>query len=77
MKRIYKFGLVMTLILSQLPAQAADELITGVKNEYVLMGVLGTGILLLFISILTLAYMLHRMLPSVLRKRIEMENKSQ
>jgi len=76
MKKAYKYTLIAFFTLLSLPTQAADELIKGVKNDYVLMGMLGGGVLLLFVCILTLAFFLYTMLPILLRKQIEQEKKA-
>lgn len=74
MKYFQKLIVLVLLSLLTVPVQAADELISGVKNEYVLMGALGIGILLLVLCILTIAFFLYTMIPAILRKQIEMEN---
>lgn len=76
MKYLYKLSLAALFMLLSLPSQAADELIKGVKNEYVLMSLLGGGVILLFVCILTLAFFLYTMLPTLLRKKFEKEGKS-
>ena len=75
MRPFLKLSLFAMMLLTSIPSQAADELITGVKNEYVLMGFLGIGIFLLFVCILTMAYFLYTMIPTLLKKKYEQEQK--
>jgi hypothetical protein len=71
--RIFRILGMLALILAAAPAQAADELFPGISNEWVLLGAVGTVVLVLFACILTLTYMLYKAVPTLLRRRAEQQ----
>jgi len=75
MKTLSKLIGMVALILLSIPSQAANELIYGVKNEYTLMGFLGGGVFLLFSCILALIFLLYKVLPMLLKKGMEQQQK--
>ena len=65
---------MLALLLSSQPAQAAEQLIYGVADEWVLIGVLAGGVLILFCCILALAFMLYKAVPMLVERNMHSDN---
>ena len=59
---------MLALLLSSQPALAAESLIYGISDEWVLIGVLAGGVLILFCCILALAFMLYKAVPMLVER---------
>lgn len=68
-KHVHTLLALIALVGMSQPALAADELMTGVSNEWVLISLLGGGILLLFICIMALAFMLYKAVPILVNSK--------
>lgn len=76
MKTYYKYCISGLLLFLSTTSYGSNELIADVKNEYVLMWVLGGGVMLLTVCILTLILLLYRVFPLLMRKRLEQEQQT-
>jgi hypothetical protein len=67
-KHLYTIIGMLLLLLSNTPAFAAEELVPGISNEWVLIGLLSGGVFILFSCILALAFMLYKAVPMLVAR---------